>query len=153
MTLPGVLIADPKNPQCWDCLRRLTMELPVVNPQEDPLYEQGLSPGSVLPALAQCSLDDSEISTLHTIIGIFTDAYVGGGGVAYVREQLAQMPQVNIDDRTKLVDGATQSLDSTLRHLIDRNCRILLQSHFNEGATRAWILRMVEIGRVSTEAH
>ena len=60
----------------------------------------------MLPALAQCSLDDSEIGTMHTIIRIFADTYVGGGGVAYVREQLALKPQVSIDDREKLIDGA-----------------------------------------------
>jgi hypothetical protein len=36
-----------------------------------------------------------------------------------------------------------QSLDFTLRDLIGRKCRILLQSLFNEGATRAWILRRI----------
>jgi hypothetical protein len=43
---------------------------------------------------------------MHTIIRIFADTYVGGGGVAYVREQLALKPQVSIDDREKLIDGA-----------------------------------------------
>ena len=49
--------------------------------------------------------------------------------------RLNQMPQVSADDRAKLVDGATQSLDSTRRHLVDDNCQILLQSHFDEGAS------------------
>jgi hypothetical protein len=139
--------AEPKKPQCWDCLQRLAMQLPDVNAQEDTYYEQGLSSGSVLPALAQCSLDDSEIALLQQIIGIFTDALVGGGGVAYVREHLARLEQLSPDDRAKLTDGAVQSLDSTLRHLIDHNCRILMKSHFDEGASRKWILQMVELGR------
>jgi hypothetical protein len=138
--------ADPKNPQCWDCLRHLAMELPATNPQEDPQYEQGLTPGSVLPALSQCSLDDSEIPTLRQIIQIFTDAQVRNGGVAYVQEHLARLPQVSADDRVKLTDGARQDLDTTLRHLIDHNCRLLLQSHFDEGGSRAWLLSMVQIG-------
>jgi hypothetical protein len=123
------------------------MELPEVNPQEDPSYESGLSPGSVLPALTACSLDDSEIPDLQQIIKIFTDALVDGGGTAYVRKHLEQMPQVSIEDRRKLIDGARQSLDSTLRHLVDHNCRILLRSHFDEGASRAWVLRMIKLGR------
>ena len=53
------------------------------------------------------------------------------------------------ETRAKLVDGATQSLDSTLRHLIDHNCRLLLQSHFDEGASRAWILQMIQHGQES----
>ena len=61
------------------------------------------------------------------------------------------MPQVSADDRAKLVDGATQSLDSTRRHLVDDNCQILLQSHFDEGASRAWLLHMIELGRKSSE--
>src|ERR1700733_8626798 len=73
MALGGTGGADPKSPQCWDCLQHLAMGLPVVNAQEDPSYEQGLTPGSVLPGLAQCSLDDSEIPTLRQIIKIFTD--------------------------------------------------------------------------------
>jgi hypothetical protein len=138
--------ADPINPQCWECVRRLAMKLPETNPQEDPLYEQGLTPGSVLPALAQCSLDDGEIPTLQEIIEVFTDALVDGGGVAYVREHLAQIPKLSADDRAKLVDGAAQSLDSTLRHLVDHNCRLLLKSHFDEGGSRQWLLKMIKLG-------
>ena len=122
------------------------MELPEANPQEDPSYEQGLTPGSVLPALSQCSLDDGEILTLQQIIDVFTDALVENGGVVYVREHLAQIPQVSADDRAKLVDGARQSLDSTLRHLVDHNCRLLLKSHFDEGASRLWLLKMIKVG-------
>lgn len=139
--------ADPIRPQCWECLQRLAMQLPAVNPQEDPSYEQGLTPGSVLPALTVCSLDDSEIPDLQRVIGIFTDASVNGGGVAYVRKQLEQVSQVSADDRAKLVDGARQDLDTTLRHLVDHNCRLLLKSHFDEGASRAWLLHMIELGR------
>jgi hypothetical protein len=143
--------ADPKNPQCWECLKRLALELPVVNPQEDPLYEEGLTPGSVLPALSNCSLDDKEIPQLQEIIGIFTDAQVARGGAAYVSGHLARLQQVSADDRAKLVDGAAQDLDTTLRHLVDHNCRILFQSHFDQGASQKWILRMVEIGQKSNE--
>jgi hypothetical protein len=139
--------ADPRRLQCWDCLRRLAMELPAVNPQEDPSYEQGLSAGSVLPALTSCSLDDSEIPTLRKIITIFTDASVNGGGVAYVQQRLDQLQEISAEDRAKLLDGARQDLDSTLRHLIDHNCRILLRSHFEEGASRDWILHMIALGR------
>jgi hypothetical protein len=103
----------------------------------------------VLPALTQCSLDDSDIPVLQQVIEVFTDALVDRGGAPYVREHLKQIPQVSADDRAKLVDGATQSLDSTLRHLIDHNCRLLLQSHFDEGASRAWILQMIQHGQES----
>ena len=139
--------ADPINPQCWECVRRLAMQLPEANPQEDPLYEQGLTPGSVLPAFTQCSLDDGELPTLQRIITILTDALVENGGVSYVRDHLAQIPELSADDRAKLVDGARQSLDSTLRHLVDHNCRLLLQSHFDEGASRRWLLNMIQLGQ------
>ena len=79
VALAGSAAADPKSSQCWDCLQRLAMGFPAVNAQEDPSYEQGLTPGSVLPALANCSLDDSEIFTLQQIIKIFTDAQVENG--------------------------------------------------------------------------
>ncbi len=125
------------------------MELPQINVQEDPFYEDGITAGSVLPALSQCSLDDSEIPVLQQIIGIFTDALVEDGGAAYVREHLERLPQVSTDDREGLTDGAKQSLDSTLRHLIDHNCRILLKSHFDDGASREWILQMIQLGRKS----
>jgi hypothetical protein len=148
----GELAADRRNPQCWDCLQSLAMELPAVNAQEDPSYEQGLTPASVLPALARCSFDDGELPVLRQIIKVFTDALVGGGGAVYVRDHLAQIPQVSVDDRAKLVDGAVQSLDTTLRHLVDHNCRVLLQSHFDEGASRAWILQMIELGRKLNDA-
>jgi hypothetical protein len=139
--------ADPARPQCWQCLERLAMDLPAVNPQEDPSYEEGLTPGSVLPALTACSLDDRDIPDLQQIITIFTDASVAGGGAAYVREHLEQMPQVSADDRNKLVDGAKQDLEATLRHLVDHNCRILAKSHFDEGASRQWLLHMIELGQ------
>jgi hypothetical protein len=129
---------------------RLAMELPAINAQEDPSYEQGLTPGSVMPALARCSLDDSEIPTLWKIIGVFTDAQVERGGAVYVRDRLAQLPQVSANDRAKLGDGAAQDLDTTLRYLVDHNCRMLLQSHSDEGASRKWILQMIELGQ---EAH
>ena len=147
----GTAAADPKSPQCWTCVQRLAMELPAVNPQEDPSYETGLTPGSVLPALARCSLDDSEIPSLLQIIEVFTKAQVERGGAAYVREHLALLPKVSAEDRAKLVDGATQDLDTALRHLVDHNCRLLLQSHFDEGAGRAWILQMIELGQESHE--
>ena len=140
-------VADPIRPQCWDCLQRLALQLPEVNPQEDPQYEQGLPPGSVLPGLSSCSLDDSETPTLQQIIEVFADVQVRGGGAVYVQKRLEQMPQVSADDRAKLVDGARQDLDTTLRHLVDHNCRILLQSHFDEGASRAWLLKMIDLGR------
>ena len=97
--------ADPRSPQCWDCLQRLAMGFPAVNAQEDPSYEQGLTPGSVLPALANCRLDDGEIPTLQQIIKIFTVAQVENGGAAYVRDHLAQLPDVTADNRAKLVVG------------------------------------------------
>jgi hypothetical protein len=146
---PSPARADPIRMQCWDCIQRLAMQLPAVNPQEDPSYEQGLTPGSVLPALTMCSVDDSQIPDLRRIIQVFTDAQVKGGGVAYVRQQLEHMPDVSADDRAKLIDGAKQDLDTTLRHLVDHNCRILLQAHFDEGGSRAWLLHMIDIGRSS----
>jgi hypothetical protein len=83
MALAGTAAVDPKSPQCWDCLQRLAMGLPAVNAQEDPSYEQGLTPGSVSPGLAQCSLDDGKIPTLRQIINILTDAQAEHGGAAY----------------------------------------------------------------------
>jgi len=138
--------SDMPEPQCWTCLRSLAMRLPAVNPQEDSSYEDGLTPGSVLPALASCSLDDSELPDLRKIIQIFTDASMQRDGVVYVKERLEQLPQMKADDRARLLDGARQDLQTTLRHLIDHNCRLLLQSHFDEGASRDWILKMIAIG-------
>jgi hypothetical protein len=143
---PSPAHADPPRLQCWNCLQRLTLQLPATNPQEDPTYEQGLTPGSVLPALNACSLDDSEIPNLKRIIQVFTDAQLAGGP-AYVQKHLEQMPQVSPSDRAKLVDGARKDLDTTLRHLVDHNCRLLLQSHFDEGASRAWLLHMISLGQ------
>jgi hypothetical protein len=140
-------LADPPRLQCWTCLEHLASQMPAKNPQEDPTYEQGLTPGSVLPALATCSLDDSEIPDLKLIIQVFTDASMNNGGAAYVQKHLEQMPQVSASDRAKLVDGARQDLDTTLRHLVDHNCRLLLQSHFDEGGGRAWLLHMIALGR------
>ena len=151
VALAGSAAADPKSPQCWDCLQRLAMGFPAINAQEDPTYEQGLTPGSVLPALAQCSLDDGEIPKLRQIINVFTNAQVEHGGAAYVRDHLAQLPDLNADDRAKLVDGAMQDLDRTLRHLVDHSCRLLLQSHFDEGASRQWLLHMIDLGQKSHE--
>ena len=147
LVFPLAARADPMRPQCWECLRHLAMALPATNPQEDQTYEQGLSPGSVLPALTACSLDNGEIPTLQEIIKIFSDASVQGGSVAYVREHLMQLPDVSADDRAKLLDGAKQDLDTTLRHLVDHNCRILLRDHFDQGASRDWILGMIAVGR------
>ncbi len=107
----------------------------------------------MLPALSQCSLDNDEVPRLRQIIKIFTDALAEAGGVSYVRERLAQMAELSSDDRGKMVDGAEQSLDSTLRHLVDHNCQILVQSHFDEGASRGWILAMIEQGQRSSAVH
>jgi hypothetical protein len=153
IAVSGKAAADPISPQCWQCLQRLASKLPAINPQEDASYEQGLTPGSVLPVLANCSLDDREIPRLQQIIKVFTDAQVAGGGAAYVREHLASLPKVSAEDRVKLVDGVTKDLDTTLRHLVDHNCRILLQSHFEEGASRKWVLQMIEIGQKSRETY
>ena len=153
IAVSGLAAADPISPQCWQCLQRLALELPSVNPQEDQSYEQGLTPGSVLPALANCSLDDGEIPRLQQIIRVFTDAQIAGGGAVYVGEHLASLPKVSAEDRAKLVDGATKDLDTTLRHLVDHNCRLLLQSHFDEGASRRWVLQMIEIGQKSRETY
>jgi hypothetical protein len=128
------------------------MELPEANEQEDPSYEVGLTPASVLPALSQCSLDESELPTLQKLIEVFTDAWASAGGADQVRQQLEQMPQLSSEDRAKLVDGARQSLDTTLRHLVDHDCRLLLKSHFDEGASRQWLLRMIRFGREADAA-
>jgi hypothetical protein len=68
-----------------------------------------------------------------------------------VGERLAESPDVSTDDRTKLVDAARQDLDTTLRHLVDHNCRLLLQSHFDEGASRVWTLHMIKLRQRSYE--
>jgi len=146
-----IAVADPVSPQCWGCLRVLAMQLPPVNPQQDTSYEQGLSPGSVLPALSQCSLDDSELPVLRQIIRIFADA-LDDGGVAYVAAHLVNVPTLTADDRARLLDGAKQSLDSTWRHLVDHNCRILLRSLFDDGGGREWILHMIELGQTAHES-
>src|SRR5262249_23544075 len=114
MLAPTWLVAhaDPLRLQCWRCLEHLAMQLPETNPQQDPPYEQGLTPGSVLPALTACSLDAGEIPDLQRIIKVFTDASVQGGGAGYVQKQLEQLPQVSAADRAKLVDGATKDLDT-----------------------------------------
>ncbi|MGO9997046.1 MAG: hypothetical protein ACLPKW_04735 [Acetobacteraceae bacterium] len=88
---------------------------------------------------------------MQQIIKVFNDAQVEHGGATYVRGHLAQLPDVSADDRAKLVDGARQDLDTTLRHLVDHSCRLLLQSHFDEGASRQWILHMIELGQKSDE--
>ena len=88
---------------------------------------------------------------MQQIIKVFTDAQVASGGAAYVREHLAWLPAESAEDRVKLVDGATKDMDTTLRHLVDHNCRLLLQSHFGEGASRKWVLQMIEIGQKSRE--
>ena len=145
-----VATADPVSPQCWGCLRVLAMQLPAANPQQDPTYEQGLSPGSVLPALSQCSLDDGEIPILRQIIKVFSDAQ-DAGGVAYVDAHLRQIPGLSAADRARLLDGARQSLDSTWRFLVNHNCRILLRSLVDEGGGRDWILHMIEQGQTAHE--
>lgn len=142
--------ADPVSPQCWGCLRVLAMQLPQVNPQQDATYEQGLTPGSVLPALAQCSLDDGEIPVLRQIIKVFADA-LDDGGVGYVAAHLEQIPSLTAKDRARLLDGAKQSLDSTWRYLVNHNCRILLRSLFDDGGGRDWILHMIELGQMAHE--
>jgi hypothetical protein len=144
--------AGPRPPQCWDCVESLAMALPENNELQDPTYEQGLTPASVLPALSRCSLDESELPTLETLIDVFTDAWVSGGGVEQVRQQLDQVPKLSSEDRARLVDGARQSLDTTLRHLVDHNCQLLLKSHFDEGASRQWLLRMIRFGREADAA-
>jgi len=139
--------ADEENRQCWDCLKRLAMDFPEKNPQEDPFLEDGLSVASVVGAFGKCSLDDSEIATLRRIIGVFSDALFEKDGVAYVREHLKAIPNLSNEDRAKLVDGARQDLSTTLGFLTNRNCRILLQSQFDTGVSRTWLLQVVQAGR------
>ena len=139
IALAGLTIrAEQTKPQCWDCLQRLAMELPPVNAQEDPMYEQGLTSASMLPALSHCSLDDGDSPVLQQIIEIFTDALLGGGGAAYVREHLDQMPQVSMDDRAKLTYGAALSLSFTRRHLIDHNCNRWAQRRSPRAKCARW---------------
>jgi len=144
---PSAGLADEENRQCWDCLERLAMQFPEKNPQEDPFYEDELSPGSVVGAFVKCSLDDSEIPVLQQIISVFTDALFRKDGVSYVREHLKGIPDVSDEDRAKLVDGARQDLSTTLGFITNRNCRILFQSQLDIGASRAWLLQVVQAGR------
>jgi hypothetical protein len=139
--------ANEENHQCWDCLERLAMDFPEKNPQEDPFLEDGLSVASVIGAFEKCSLNDSEIPTLRRIIGVFSDALFKKDGVAYVRERLNDIPDLSNEDRAKLVDGARQDLSTTLGFLTNRNCRILLQSQFDTGVSRARLLQVVQAGR------
>lgn len=139
--------ADEENRQCWDCLEQLAMDFPEKNPQEDPFLEDGLSVASVVGAFEKCSLDDGETPTLRRIIGVFSDALFKKDGVAYVREHLNAIPNLSNEDRAKLVDGARQDLSTTLGFLTNRNCRILLQSQFDTGASRTWLLQVVQAGR------
>ena len=139
--------ADEESRQCWDCLERLAMDFPEKNPQEDPILEEGLSVASVVGAFEKCSLDDSESPTLRQIIGAFNDALLQKDGVAYVREHLNAIPNLSNEDRAKLVDGARKDLSTTLGFLTNRNCRILLQFQFDNGASRTWLLHVIQAGR------
>jgi len=139
--------ADEENRQCWDCLERLAMDFPEKNPQEDPFLEDELGVASVVGAFEKCSLDDSESSTLQRIIGVFNDARLQKDGVAYVREHLNAIPNLSNEDRAKLVDGARQDLSTTRGFLTNRNCRILLQFQFDNGASRTWLLHVIQAGR------
>jgi hypothetical protein len=139
--------AQDDNRQCWDCLERLAMTFPEKNPQEDPFFEDGLSPGSVVGAFAKCSLDDSEIPVLQRIIGVLSDALFEKDPLAYVREHLKQIPDLSDADQAKLVDGARQDLSTTLGAITNRNCRIMFQSQFDTGASRAWLLQVIKAGR------
>jgi hypothetical protein len=65
---PSAGLADEENRQCWDCLKRLAMQFPAKNPQEDPFFEDALPPSSAVGAFVKCSLDDSEIPVLQQII-------------------------------------------------------------------------------------
>ena len=103
---PSAGWADEENRQCWDCLKRLAMEFPEKNPQEDPFFEDGISPNSVVGAFVKCSLDDTEIPVLQQIINVFTDALFTKDGLSYVREHLKGIPDLGDEDRAKLVDGA-----------------------------------------------
>ncbi len=147
LVVPWWASADEVNRQCWGCLKQLAMEFPEKNPQEDPFFENGLSVASVVGAFAKCSLDDTEIPTLQQIIGVFSDALSKKDGVEYVREHLKAIPTLSDEDQTKLVDGARQDLSTTLGFITNRNCRILLQSQFDTGASRKWLLQVVQAGR------
>ena len=140
-------LADEENRQCWDCLERLAMEFPEKNPQEDPFFEDALSPSSVVGAFVKCSLDDTEFPVLQQIINVFTDALFKKDGVSYVREHLKGIPDVSDEDQAKLVDGARQDLSTTRGFITNRNCRILFQSQLDIGASRAWLLQVVQAGR------
>lgn len=123
------------------------MQFPEKNPQEDPFFEDEASVASAVGAFEKCSLDDTEIPTLRRIIGVFSDALLVKDGVAYVREHLKAIAELSDEDRAKLVDGARQDLSTTLGYLTNRNCRILFQSQFDTGASRAWLLRVIQAGR------
>ena len=98
------------------------MELPAVNPQADPTYEEGLTPGSVLPALTTCSLDDGELPVLRKIIQVFTELRLAAAASPMCGSTWSRCPR-SAGDRAKLEDGARQDLQTTLRYLIDHNCR------------------------------
>ena len=140
-------LADEGNRQCWDCLKRLAMEFPEKNPQEDPFFEDGLPPYSAVGAFVKCSLDDTEIPVLQQVISVFTDALFKKDGVSYVREHLKGIPNLSDEDQAKLVDGARQDLSTTLGFITNRNCRILFQSQLTIGASRAWLLQVIQAGR------
>ena len=107
----------------------------------------------MLPALTVCSLDDGELPGMRKMIQVFTDASVSGGGVAYVRQHLEQMPEVE-PGRTvrswRMGRGRiwTRHSGTQFDH---ETAALLLKAHFDEGASQ-WILRMIELGR-GTEAH
>jgi hypothetical protein len=145
--MPSWSAAEEGNRQCWDCLKQLAMEFPEKNPQEDPFFEDGLSVASTVGAFTKCSLDDAEIPTLQKIISVFSDALVEKDGVAYVRERLTAIPTLSDEERAKLVDGARQDLSTTLGFITNRNCHILFQSQFDTGASRSWLLQVIQAGR------
>jgi hypothetical protein len=151
IAVSGKAAADPISPQCWQCLQRLASKLPAINPQEDASYEQGLTPGSVLPVLANCSLDDREIPRLQQIIKVFTDAQVAGGGAAYVREHLASLPKVSAEDRVKLVEGLGHNSAPLGGSQLPDIVAVALRR--DEGASRRWVLQMIEIGQKSRETY
>ena len=152
ITVSGTAAADPISPQCWACLQRLASELPAVNPQEDPSYEQGLTPVSVLPALANPGLDRRGIPTLQQVVKSLPTP--GRRRRPCIRPGTSCVAAEGESGRSCQVGGSGyEGLGHNCAPLRRRHSRLLFQSHFGEGASRKSVLQMIEIGQKSRETY
>ncbi len=136
-----------------DALKNVVNAFPALNPAADPDYMNEF--GDPIPdQLAKCRYKPDETESIEKLVALF-DQYISldkqdkSGLLAAIKRDF---PDMKTGDYLGLKMGIMAAPDVTKSALINESCPLLLKQHYDNGARRADLIKVIDQNRAALEA-